>query len=186
MDAWVQPFLDALRACGVQAKAARAAGVPYGTVQNRRANDADFAAACDEALAEASDTALEELRRRAIEGVAEPIVYQGAITYEVERDENGDPVLDAVLDADGEVIGRRTRLKLDDQGQPIPVTVRKPSDTLLLALVKATRPEFRVERTEITGPNGTPVQIDESVRVARVAALLQSAEQRRKIAEDLA
>lgn len=186
MDAWVHPFLEALRACGVQAKAARAAGVAYGTVQSRRQADADFAAACDEALAEASDTALEELRRRAIEGVAEPIVYQGAITYEVERDERGDPVRDPVHDSEGLVVGHRSRLKLDEHGQPIPVVVRKPSDALLLALVKATRPEFRVERTEITGAGGEPVKVEESVRVARLSSLLALAEQRKKAAEDLA
>lgn len=186
MDAWVNPFLESLRACGVQAKAARAAGVAYGTVQHRRQADADFAAACEEALAEASDAALEELRRRAIEGVAEPIVHQGQIAFEVERDERGEPVRDAVQDAEGKVIGHRTRLKLDDHGRPIPVTVRKPSDQLLLALVKATRPEFRVERTEITGAGGAPVQVDESVRVARVAALLDTAQRRRKAAEDFA
>jgi hypothetical protein len=66
-------------------------------------------------------------------------------------------------------------------------TVRKYSDTLLIFLLKGHKPETYRERVsnEISGPLGSPVQIDVSQTATRVAGILATAEQRRvRSAED--
>lgn len=75
--AWVAPFLDHLRTSCNYAASARAAGVGYSTVMARKQRDADFQAACDEALEEAYDSLEAEARRRAFEGSDEPVWHQG-------------------------------------------------------------------------------------------------------------
>lgn len=73
---WTDAFLAALADCGVLTYAAEAAGVDRGTVWRRREADPDFAAQCELAIEMAADKLEQEARRRAIEGVEEP-VYQG-------------------------------------------------------------------------------------------------------------
>jgi len=75
--AWVAPFIEHLKTSCNFAGSARAVGVGYSTVMALKQRDADFAAACDEALEEAYDTLEAEARRRAFEGVDEPVFYQG-------------------------------------------------------------------------------------------------------------
>jgi hypothetical protein len=72
-----------------------------------------------------------EIRRRAIEGVLEPVVSQGQLVYEYE------PVLD-----------EQGNQKYDSKGKPIYkrgalVTIRKYSDTLLMFYAKRRMPEYR-------------------------------------------
>jgi hypothetical protein len=73
---WTDAFLAALAECGILSQAAEAAGVDRATVWRRRQDDAEFAKACDEAIDMAADKLEGEARRRALEGVEEP-VYQG-------------------------------------------------------------------------------------------------------------
>jgi hypothetical protein len=73
---WTDAFLAALAECGILSQAAEAAGVDRATVWRRRQDDAEFAKACDEAVDMAADKLEAEARRRAVEGVEEP-VYQG-------------------------------------------------------------------------------------------------------------
>lgn len=73
---WTDAFLAALAECGILSQAAEAAGVDRVTVWRRRQDDAEFARACDEAIDMAADKLEGEARRRALEGVEEP-VYQG-------------------------------------------------------------------------------------------------------------
>lgn len=82
------------------------AGTSRTRVYELRKTDIAFAAAWDEAEEIATDRLEDEARRRAIEGVAEPLVSAG-------------------------------KLVRGDDGQPI--TVRRYSDNLLLALLKARR-----------------------------------------------
>lgn len=188
MDAWIAPFLAEYRRTGVLAKAARTAGVGYSTVSARRQSDADFAAACDDALEEFMDSVEAEAFERAVRGTPEPLTYQGAISYEVERDEQGRPVFEqydtGVLDKDGNpVIASRPKLKLDAQGRPVPVVVHKKSDALLIAVLKGRRKRVYSDRTELTGADGGPVKLDDTARAARVAQLMALARQRREQAK---
>lgn len=67
------------------------------------------------------------------------------------RDKNNDPDF-AQAWADAQAIG------LDSLEDVANVRARKDSDTLLIFLLKAHRPEKYRERYEIGGPNGGPIQ----------------------------
>ena len=72
-------FLDTLAACGNVSEAARAVGISRSHAYVLRAENADFAAAWDAAMAEAVD-ALEALaRRRVMDGVEQPVFYRGEV-----------------------------------------------------------------------------------------------------------
>jgi hypothetical protein len=73
---WTDAFLAHLAETGILTDAAAAAGVDRSNVWRRRQSDPEFNAACDEAIDMAADKLEREARRRAIEGVEEP-VYQG-------------------------------------------------------------------------------------------------------------
>lgn len=152
--AWTLPFLDALKATGIVARACRVVGVSYGTVYALRRSDGDFAAAWDDALEESYDTLEAEARRRAVDGWEEPIVHQGQFTPVWERGEDGQ----VLLNEQGNPIQA-----LNDDGTPRIVTVRKHSDQLLQFLLKGYRKKFGTERTELTGADGGPVQSQQIV-----------------------
>jgi len=103
-------FLEALADTGSVTKAAVVAGTSRTRVYELRKVDPAFAAAWAEAEDIAVDQLEDEARRRAVEGVPEPLVSAG-------------------------------KLVRDDNGQPI--TVRRYSDSLLMALIKAHRPPRR-------------------------------------------
>lgn len=73
---WTDAFLAALAECGILTQAAELAGIDRVTVWRRRQDDEEFSAACDRAIDMAADKLEAEARRRAVEGVEEP-VYQG-------------------------------------------------------------------------------------------------------------
>lgn len=73
---WTDAFLAHLAECGILTDAAAAAGVDRSTVFRRRQDDEEFARAVDEAIDMAADKLEREARRRAVDGVEEP-VYQG-------------------------------------------------------------------------------------------------------------
>jgi hypothetical protein len=60
-------------------------------------------------------------------------------------------------------------------------TVRKYSDTLAIFLLKAHAPDKYREssRMELTGANGGPVQISDTERAAKIAAILAAAKARK-------
>jgi len=103
-------FLQALANTGSVTAAIAVAGSSRTRVYELRKADPAFAAAWDEAEEAAVDRLEDEARRRAVEGIPEPLVSAG-------------------------------KLVRDDQGQPI--VVRRYSDHLLLALLKARRPPPR-------------------------------------------
>jgi hypothetical protein len=73
---------------------------------------------------------------------------------------------------------------LGGDGLPVPLTVRKHSDSLLALILKGRRKKVYAERTELTGADGGPVaQVDETAKAARVAQLMALA-QRRKAEQD--
>jgi len=73
---WTNAFLTALGECGILSRAAEAAGVDRATVWRRTQSDKDFAELVDLAMEQAIDKLEAEARRRALDGVEEP-VYQG-------------------------------------------------------------------------------------------------------------
>lgn len=168
---WKPAFLAALAEIPVVAHAARAAGVEYRYVYMTRKADEEFAKAWDEAMEQGIDRAEQEAFRRAVVGFEEPVVHQGRLQYVYER----------CVDSEGK---ETYRPLLDDNGQPIPLTVRKHSDALLALMLKGRRKKVFADRTELTGADGGPVQqVDETAKAARVAQLLAMAQQR-KAAED--
>lgn len=109
-------------------KAAAAVGISRYTAYNWRKTDPDFAERWDDAMKAGLLTLEDEMHRRAVDGVAEPVLHQGQPTYQTEfyTDEEGK---------------QASRWKRDEQGQPIPLTVRKYSDTLAIFLAKAHDPD---------------------------------------------
>jgi hypothetical protein len=103
-------FLEALSDTGSVTTAVAVAGTSRTRVYELRKADPAFATAWNESEEIAADRLEDEARRRAIEGVSEPLVSAG-------------------------------KLVRGDDGQPI--TVRRYSDHLLLALLKAHRPPRR-------------------------------------------
>lgn len=117
-------FLRALAQGETMARALAQAGIASrATINAWREKDADFAAAYVEAQENASDLLEAEARRRAVDGVEEPLHYQGQVFAHV----------------------------------------RRYSDTLLLALLKATRPEKFKDRVEHSGS----VEVNLAERLAR-------------------
>lgn len=173
---WVSPFLEHLRTSCNVAGSCRAVGVSSTAVYALRNTDADFAAAWDDALEDAYDYLEAEARRRAFDGVEEPVVYQGQLTPVFERDADG-----AYLkDDDGNVVQAK-----NPDGTPKFLTVKKYSDGLAQFLLKGYRRRKFGEKLELTGKDGGPVTIDETTRAARVAQLMAVAQQRKQF-EDLA
>lgn len=173
---WVKPFLDHLRTSCNVAGSCRAVGVSSTAVYALRDKDADFAAAWDDALEDAYDYLEAEARRRAFEGVEEPVVYQGQLTPVWERNPDGT----FVKDDDGNLVQAR-----NPDGSSKFLTVRKYSDGLAQFLLKGYRRRKFGEKLELTGKDGGPVAIDETARAARVAQLMALAKQRKDF-EDLA
>lgn len=116
---WRDAFIEALSTTGNVKLACVAAGIGRTTVYTERKNNDGFAQSWDVALEEAADLLEDEARRRAVEGVAEPIIYKGKI----------------VTIADPET------------GIETPLILRKYSDTLLIFLLKGARPEKYRENT---------------------------------------
>lgn len=115
--------------------AAASAGVSRDTVYHWRNNDSIFDEAMEEAEAVARDLLVEEIRRRGVDGVDEPVVHMGRFTFYQDPDT-------------GELIR-------DSRGIPKPLTVKRYSDTLLLRLAEARMPEqFRANhRVDVHNEN---------------------------------
>lgn len=184
---WVVPFLQQLAIDGNVSRAARVAAVSSTQVYALRKQDADFAEAWRIALEDAGDNLVAEARRRAVDGVNEPIVYQGSFSYEYERDDEGSLVIERYdtgeIDKEGKpVMGSRPKVLIVD-GRPVVATVNKKSDSLLALLLKGFKKQMFADRTELTGAEGEPVAIDESTRAARIAQIMALAQQRKDFSD---
>jgi hypothetical protein len=122
-------FLDAYRRVATIAAACRVAGVDRMTHYRWIEADPAYVLAFKDAQEDATDLLEQEARRRAIVGVEEPVVYQGAFCYETDS-----------------VTGERRQ-----------VVVRRYSDMLLQAQLNAHRPEKYRYRVEHAGPGGGPI-----------------------------
>lgn len=187
-DRQTHHFLQEYARCGVIARAARAAGVSSSTVRLRRETDADFAAAFEQAGEDAVDALDSEARRRALDGVEEPVVYQGALTPVWERDANGNVLTREIEGPDDPVLGIPTKQWVsvqarNEDGSLKWLTVRKYSDALLMFQLKGLRRRLYGDKQEITGENGGPIMMDATTRAARAAALIATARTRKAAAE---
>lgn len=157
-------FCAALREALTVGEAAAQAGIDRATAYRWREADEGFATAWEDALDAGTEVLEAEAKHRAVHGVEEPIVYQGQLTPVWERDGNGEIVM-----AERHVpnpastpqnplpdIIERVPKQLVIDGKPQWLTVRKPSDTLMIFLLKARRPEVYRERLsmEHTGKGG--------------------------------
>jgi len=82
---WAEKFLAALGETGNVTTAATAAGVSRQACYLLRDRDELFASAWDSALETAADLLEAEARRRAADGVDEPVYYQGEVCGHVRR-----------------------------------------------------------------------------------------------------
>jgi len=111
-------FIKALQMRGNYASAAIDAGVCYETQKGWRKESPDFEATCKAALEVFKGTLMNEIVRRGRDGYEEPVIFQGRVMYK--HDPN------------------TGRVMLDDDLEPIPLTIRKHSDPLLASLAEST------------------------------------------------
>lgn len=120
---WRARFLKHLSQTGNITLSAEHAGVGRATVHDRRKGDEAFAAACVNALAEAADRLEGEARRRAYEGVDEPVIHHGEMCG-------------VWVDAKGKQVAPHTY-----GATFVGLTVKKYSDALLMFLLRAAKPK---------------------------------------------
>ena len=116
--------------------------------------------------------------------VSRQTVYQWRKNDEVFEQAYAD-ALNAASDALESEARRRAvegvvRVKFNKEGTPFDEV--QYSDTLLLALLKAKKPSEFADRskTEISGPEGAPIQTNDTAAAARLVALLEEAKLRRQ------
>lgn len=161
--------MASLAVLGNISAAARAAGVERKTAYAWRNGDEDFAAAWDDAIEQAADLIELEARRRAVEGVDEPVMYQGRFTYlyREAKDAEGNPVIDELTGA------QKMEPVLDEQGNHKVAAVRKYSDALMALLLKAHKPDKYREnsKVELAGRLALNDMSEDEIR-AELAALV--------------
>lgn len=84
-------FLAALAQGDSVAGACRASGIARRTAYRWRVGDDDFLEAWEDAIDEGTDLLEDEARRRAVEGVEQPVMYQGKQVATVRK--HSDPLL---------------------------------------------------------------------------------------------
>lgn len=153
-------FLAALAESGQVKKAAEAVGVSAPFLYKWRDEDPSFAEAWDRAIQVAVAGMEDEARRRAVDGYDELVIHQGRVSYEMEpvKDDEGR----VVLDEQGNMM---MRPRLDEHGNPVPLTIKRYSDQLLTFLLRAHAPEKYRERSEIRHEVGD--SLADAMRAAR-------------------
>lgn len=119
---WKPIFIERLRECANVSRAAKAAGINRRTAQRERLNSEAFREAWDDAMEEAIDMLEEEARRRAFEGVDEPLMFQGMKVGTV-RKYSDTLAIFLLKGRRPEVYGDRLKQELSGPGGA-PVTVR--------------------------------------------------------------
>lgn len=151
---WAPPFLAALRGTANIYHSAIAAGIARSEVYKRRDKDKAFAADMTSAIEDAVDDLELEARRRARHGLVRVKFHQG------------EPIMVPLLDESGQP-------RLDMIGRPvlIPYVEHEYSDTLMIFLLKAHRPQKYREnfKLEHSGPDGGPIPHEVSI-TARIDA----------------
>jgi len=141
-------ILTALGKCASIKQACTIAGIDRTTFYRWKESNKQFAQLVAEAEDDANDTIDDEIVRRAILGIEEPLVSMGRVVCEEV----------AVFDAEGnEVLDRNGNPKTRRGSQ---LTVRKYSDALLLAIAKSRMAKYRDKgQLAITGKDEGPVDV---------------------------
>lgn len=176
---WKPIFLAALRNMPVVRHGCEAADIHRSTASRAREADAQFAKDWDDAMEDGIDRAEKAAMQRAVDGWEEPVIDKGRLAYRYERV----ATKETHADTGEEVEAESWRMILDDKGQPVPLTLRKHSDTLLVKVLSARRAAYRTERTEITGADGGALEVDSGARAARIAQLVALAQARKDFAD---
>ena len=74
-----------LSSAGNVSKAAKAAGISRTAAYEHKSTDADFSGAWDDIINQVVDAMEEELHRRAVKGVQEPVFYKGQMVAKVRK-----------------------------------------------------------------------------------------------------
>jgi len=115
-------------------------------VQHWKNTDPKFAEAYKAAEITAIDRLEDEARKRAIEGWQEPVLYQGQLQF------RHDPFTGELL--------------LDENFEPIPLTVNKKSDRLLEVMLAGKKPEYKKSGASVgIFPGGSDGTVPKSVTV---------------------
>lgn len=152
-------FCAALAEGATIGEAAAEAGVHRKTVYRWHMDDQEFAAAWDDGLEAGTEVLEAEARRRAVHGVEEPVIYQGQMQPLWELNADGTPKMIDVDEPNEQGVMVKVRKPVqarDGKGNPKFLTIRKPSDTLMIFMLKARRPDTYRERAtfEHTGKGG--------------------------------
>jgi hypothetical protein len=139
-------FLAAFRLSGNVSEAAAAAKVHRSTHYEWLVDTA-YAAEFEQAQGEAADMLVAEARRRAVNGVEEPVIHQGQL-------------MGAWVNDKGETVSSET-----PGARLIPLTVTKKSDTLLIFLIKGALPEVYRDNVKLeqTVSGGVAIKVDGDV-----------------------
>jgi len=84
----IDVFCDALGVTGNVSRACQTIGITRATAYNWRDADPEFAQRWDDAVEAGTDTIVEEIGRRAVEGWTEPVFYKGDICGEIRKYSN--------------------------------------------------------------------------------------------------
>lgn len=143
---WESRFLARLAQTANIRNSAAAAGVARQTVYDRRAADPDFSASMDAAIDDAVDLLELEARRRACDGLQRVKFHQGQ------------PIMVPIPGTDGKPV-------FDASGSMVvtPYVEHEYSDTLMIFLLKAHRPEKYRERYQVEHAGSIDVQLAETV-----------------------
>lgn len=130
--------LAGIRHMGTIAEGCRRATVSRTTIADWRKDDPEFDNGVVMALEDYRDSLSEEITRRGRDGYEEPVIHQGQLCYRI--------------DAEGNLL-------LDDNFEPIILTVKKHSDKLLELNAKAYDDRYRDKSSlEVTGAGGGAVE----------------------------
>ena len=121
-------FLGAYAKTGNVTTAAEKVGFSRATAYRYRDADPDFAAAWDEARAEAGDRLKAEAIRRGVEGWDEPVFYQGEVCGHIRRYSDG-------------MLGRLLEATLPEFRRRVDVSAKVQHTPIDMAAVEATNPK---------------------------------------------
>lgn len=139
-------FLAVLREVPNVSEACRRVGVSDTVFRVRRRVSPEFAAEWDEAIEQGLDNAEAIAHQRAFYGANKPLTHQGQIIHK--RDYSA-RVVDPETGLERYVEPHLAPLLRDTHGNLIPETVPEVSDTLVMFLLKAYRPEKFRERSDV-------------------------------------
>lgn len=120
-------WLSIIRECGKRAVANVRLGVHRSTIEKHLRNDQDFREEFEDAMQFFRESLVSEAVRRGVRGVSEPVFSRGRRALDIHPDD---------ADRIDELIEKGI------EPRTIPATIRRYSDSLLHALLKANHPEF--------------------------------------------